>query len=692
VSDVDRLERLTDLVMVLLHSPRPLALTEIADEVPGYPAGTAARRQAFERDKRLLRDEGIPLITVPVQGPEQFGYRIDPEMYYLPALDLAPDEQGALRIAVAGVHLGNISGEGALLKLGAVGAVGAVGAMGATDPLPAAWLAALDAPVHLQALFEGLHRRAPVSFSYHGRQRELAPGGLWFRRGRWYLVGWDHHAGAARTFRVDRIDGQVTLGRPGTVALPSDFDPSADVPDAPWQVGEGDEQLVTIDLDAVEGPRVAHEIGPDAVVDRRSDGRVRIELEVTNVPALRTWIMSLLDHAVVVGPPSVRHEILRWLRQIVEGDGARSMPATGPLRSGGLQAGNRSGTAPVASHPGPNDDRASPPARHGDARVRLRRLLALMGWLAQVGEAPLLEIERRFDMSRDEVVNELELAACCGLPPYTPDTLMEIVVTEDRVKALLPKELAQARRLAPAEGVAVLAAARAILAVPGSDPRGALGRAVEKLEAVLGQHPVTVHLDEPLHLAEVRDALVRQCRLNIEYYSASSDRVARRTVVPVHLSAIEGHWYLDGYDEELGQGRRFRVDRIGSLEVDASPAPPVPARVREELLGAAGTAFLPGPEAETLRLRLSPEGWWLLDAVPLEGAAELPDGGWEVSLTVSGRAWFERLLLQLGPHVQVVEPATPDLATAGVEAARRILERYGSPDGQAAGGAEHRPR
>ena len=59
----DRLERVTDLLLVLLDTPRPLSLREIADRVPGYPDSHGARRQAFERDKRLLRDEGVPVLV-----------------------------------------------------------------------------------------------------------------------------------------------------------------------------------------------------------------------------------------------------------------------------------------------------------------------------------------------------------------------------------------------------------------------------------------------------------------------------------------------------------------------------------------------------------------------------------------------------------------------------------------------------
>ncbi|HEX4245711.1 MAG TPA: hypothetical protein VHY77_09095, partial [Acidimicrobiales bacterium] len=68
---LDRLERVTDLLLVLLDTPQPLSLREIANRIPGYPTGRDARRQAFERDKRLLRDEGVPLLVEPIGGEDQ---------------------------------------------------------------------------------------------------------------------------------------------------------------------------------------------------------------------------------------------------------------------------------------------------------------------------------------------------------------------------------------------------------------------------------------------------------------------------------------------------------------------------------------------------------------------------------------------------------------------------------------------
>src|SRR5689334_5866547 len=62
---MDKVERLTNIVALLLTTSRPLTLDEIADEVGGYPERGESRRAAFERDKKTLRAEGVPLEVVP---------------------------------------------------------------------------------------------------------------------------------------------------------------------------------------------------------------------------------------------------------------------------------------------------------------------------------------------------------------------------------------------------------------------------------------------------------------------------------------------------------------------------------------------------------------------------------------------------------------------------------------------------
>jgi len=325
---------------------------------------------------------------------------------------------------------------------------------------------------------------------------------------------------------------------------------------------------------------------------------------------------------------------------------------------------------------------SSPP----DTAARLRRLLAILTWLAQEGEAPIDEVAERFDLTPNALVAELELAACYGVPPYSPDQLLEIVVTDDTVSTRVGTALARPRRLSPREGLALAASARALLAVPGSDEGGALSRALAKLDRALGGPSVEVELDSPALLDVVSDALDRGVRLAVTYYSASTDQTGERTITPRHLFASEGHWYVDAWCEVAGGVRRFRVDRIASA-IPAGPASPevladaLPGPVGGAAPGAGPEggvavrgAFVPGPDSRRVRIAADPSMGWLLETIPtatrVDTVADRPV--WEVF--VAGDAWLERLLLRLGPDAEVVEPVE-DRALAP-EAASRILGRY----------------
>lgn len=306
---MDRLERLTDLVLVLLRDGPPRSLSEIADDVPGYPPPGEARRQAFERDKRTLRDQGIAVTTEPIPGPEQLGYRIRPDDFYLPDLALEPDEQVALNLAVAAVDVGEGTGRQgighqALWRLGLPG-----------GPGPAA-VAALPTVPALPALFEAIRTGATVTFGYRGERRQVAPAQLRFHRGRWYLVGHDLDRGAARTFRADRVEGDPELGAPGSRQLPEEFDPDGPWSGEPWRAGDEPPVMVDILVDAVVAPRLVRDVGTEAVAEHRADGSVVLRLEATNVAALRAWVLELGEHAEILSPAGVRADMVAWLTAV----------------------------------------------------------------------------------------------------------------------------------------------------------------------------------------------------------------------------------------------------------------------------------------------------------------------------------------------------------------------------------------
>ena len=98
--------------------------------------------------------------------------------------------------------------------------------------------------------------------------------------------------------------------------LPEGFDPDAALPDDPWQIGDGAPVTVDVLVDAALAALVVAEVGESALAARTDDGSVVLHLEVTNIAALRSWLLELGDHAEVLGPPEVRAEVVAWLEAV----------------------------------------------------------------------------------------------------------------------------------------------------------------------------------------------------------------------------------------------------------------------------------------------------------------------------------------------------------------------------------------
>lgn len=342
-----------------------------------------------------------------------------------------------------------------------------------------------------------------------------------------------------------------------------------------------------------------------------------------------------------------------------------------------------------------------------DVGTRLRQLLVMLPWLAERREVPLAEVTARFEMPLEEVVPLLERAACCGLPPYTPDQLIELVLDGDRVQAQPGHHLARPRRLSPQDGLVLASAARALLTAPGAEADGPLGRALAKLEAALDAAGVlAVAADRPVFVEPARAALDAGRQISLLYYSAGRDETTERVVDPLAVYLAEGHWYLDGWCHRASGLRHFRLDRVRALIETGRPAVPHPdvggeiGRLRPGAGSLEAVLDVPG----RLWAALEPYGPLELDPeAPFDPAAPRRSGRLAVAepggpdgaspsagaaggsgrrrgrLWFSGRASLERLLLALGPEARVVWPA--ELVDVAARRAATMLGRYRRSDG-----------
>ncbi|MCL5948066.1 MAG: WYL domain-containing protein [Actinobacteria bacterium] len=305
---VDRVERLIDLTLLLSNTKYPLTLQNIADQVPGYPTGIEARRQAFERDRNLLSAEGIPVSTEPLtEDASKLGYRIRQEDYFIEDLGLTPNEQVVLNMVLAAVRS---QPDNSTLCY--------------SSPSSAHLFISLPAGAVLNTLYKGIVTKRPTVFSYQEKIRHVMPGTLNFVKGHWYLVAWDIDKHSRRTFRLDRIKGEVTVGmepdkgHDDQANVP--VDDQANVPvdgtaDFVWMMAEGDPVKVEVLVDHPMASEVELDLGTEKVVERLQGGTV-FSLDVVNIEALYSWVLSMGVHAKILGPPEVTDGLVARLRSM----------------------------------------------------------------------------------------------------------------------------------------------------------------------------------------------------------------------------------------------------------------------------------------------------------------------------------------------------------------------------------------
>jgi len=314
------------------------------------------------------------------------------------------------------------------------------------------------------------------------------------------------------------------------------------------------------------------------------------------------------------------------------------------------------------------------------AESRLRRILAVVPWVAAADGPTVAEVCERFGYPSEEALHDdLTLLFLCGVPPYTPDALIEVDVADGRVWIRYADWFARPLRLTAAEALTLVAASTALLGAPGdADTEGPLARGLAKLAAALGVSEEVVDVElgpaPPEALAALQAASRDHRRVEIDYYAYGRDEHTTRIVDPHLVYSAAGQWYVAGWCHLAGDKRLFRVDRVGRVQV-------LESRFEPPAVAAAPPVFEPSAADPVVVLDLEPRAAWVATQYPSASVLDLGGGRCRVALWAAGEAWLARLLLRLGPDATIVEGDS----SAGRRAAARILARYGSPPARDAG-------
>lgn len=211
-----KIERLINLTIALLATTRYLTKSEIFRKVDGYEGSAETKERMFERDKDDLRTLGI-VIEVGSYDPlfnDEAGYRIKTEHYQLDLGPVTPTDISLLSLAAdawQGAAFADAT-QTALLKLNAMGVP--------ADPIniPGFTPKLSNSTKELEIITEAIAQSDFLDFSYLSNTlmteiRTIVPIALSNRSGYWYVSGVDQDIQEVRTFRLDRIQGDMTSSK-----------------------------------------------------------------------------------------------------------------------------------------------------------------------------------------------------------------------------------------------------------------------------------------------------------------------------------------------------------------------------------------------------------------------------------------------------------------------------------------------
>lgn len=311
---------------------------------------------------------------------------------------------------------------------------------------------------------------------------------------------------------------------------------------------------------------------------------------------------------------------------------------------------------------------------------RLGRILVLLPYAIKHPGVSVAELARKFGVTKNDLLEDLQLVFLCGLPGYGPGDLIDVDLDEDRVYVRMADYFSAPLRLTPAEALVLYAGGATVAALPELEEADALRRALWKLGRALGVDAeregtsgLTVSLESSgeEHLADLRRSLEEKKRVRLVYYSASRGELGERDIEPWGILAALGRWYLIALDLTSSGERMFRLDRIKSLTVLEEEAS-IPDDFDPEIYRG---AFREVPSEPVMDLEISPEAArWFEDYYPVMDSLALEDGWRAVALQYGSPRWAATLVLQLGSDVRNVRPR--EVVDAAKELASRIREAH----------------
>ena len=305
-----KIERLINLTIALLATKRYLTKSEIFRTVEGYEGSAETKERMFERDKDDLRSLGIA-IDVGNFDPlfnDEAGYRIKSENYQLDLGQITPTEMSLLSLAADAWQDAAFAdqAQSAILKLSSIGVP--------ADPIDIPGLSPklANSSKDLETITSAIGNSDYLIFDYLSssllaEEREIIPVSLANKSGFWYVSGVDRGVEEVRTFRLDRVQGSITVRKnQETFEFPSDFELD--------QLDEATALRFAI-LDVRKGKGHAIRALATSVQDLGEWDQIKVP--IYTIEYLTAQILWHGDDVFVHEPPDLRENVIEQLQSLV---------------------------------------------------------------------------------------------------------------------------------------------------------------------------------------------------------------------------------------------------------------------------------------------------------------------------------------------------------------------------------------
>jgi proteasome accessory factor C len=296
---------------------------------------------------------------------------------------------------------------------------------------------------------------------------------------------------------------------------------------------------------------------------------------------------------------------------------------------------------------------------------QVNRLLDLVPYLIANQGIALDQVAKDFQISKADVLDDLNTLWMCGLPGYTALELIDLSFESGYVSIRNAEVLSKPRKLTTIE-VGAIIIGLCILRESYS-PSDVQIQVIEDLIARLSKKS---HVTAPVALSgavsnelrtEVNSAITTKRNLMISYHSFSRDEVTNREITPFSIKHDETYEYVESFCHLAQDFRSFRLDRILHGEVGASASNEFPRNEHAE------------DDRIEIHIRIQSNSRKIAETFSVKVAEEFHQGD-VIKSSVYNLEWIIRTISSLRSSAIVIQPL--DVRSQVQLRAKKALDLY----------------